>query len=109
MKRILTICLLFLLVGCSTDKGVDLSDYTKTDVVMTAWQEVNEYDFMIEGVELDADDSIYILVGDIQKECDFLQLHDGGTLFTCEYEFTDQEWMDGFLGEGNYVYYKEND
>ena len=109
MKRILTIGLLLLLAGCSTNEGVDLFDYTKTDVIMTAWQEVNVYDFMIEDVELDENDSIYILVGDIQEECDFLQLHDGGTLFTCDYEFTDQEWMNGFLGEGNYVYYKEND
>ena len=108
MKKLLTLGLLLLLVGCQSNE-VNLDDYIKADIVRTAWQEVNVYDFYIEEVELDENDSIYLKIGELVKECDFLQLYEGGTLFTCEYEFSDEEWLAGFLENDNHVYYKEID
>lgn len=108
MKKLLILILLITLSGCSKDE-LDLSDYTKVPVVMAAWQEVNVYDYMIEDIVLDDNDSIYLEVGDQVSKCDFYQEHDGSTIVKCDRTFTDSEWLEGFLEGGNHIYYKELD
>ena len=111
MKKILFLLLFTLLffTACESKNiidGVDLSDFTKTEVTLNVnFKPEREESLEIEGVELNESDSIYLVIDESIYTGTFIAVVAGNTIFSIEELIGDDEWSDADLDNMINAYY----